>query len=85
MDFSALINPQEFTTSLALLIGILLSIVTFMGVKLRSAIIMFSLSLSVIVFLLVVMINLSFIWFWTTVLLSYITVLIASIYYFNMQ
>lgn len=85
MDFNALINPQEFTTSLALLIGILLSIVTFMGVKLRSAIIMFSLSLSAIVFLLVIMINLSFIWFWLTVLLSYITVLIASIYFFSMQ
>lgn len=80
IEFAQLIEPQALTTSLSLLVISLFTIFAYLGFRLRSAAIILFWTFDVIVFVLAILINLPFIWFWIMVILTVMVVSIASIY-----
>lgn len=80
IQFSELINPSELTMGLAVILAAIMLGTLWAGFKLRHASILFMFMVQLFVFVFSILTNLSFLWFWITVLLSGITIaMIGSI------
>lgn len=73
-EFSALIEPNQLTTDLALIIFMFFIMFAYLGFRLRNGLILFSWMLSIIVFILTFMIELPFIWFWIMIMITSIII-----------
>lgn len=78
-EFTNLLNPQEFTTSLAILVVFLFGVIGNAGIRLKSPFVLFIWTLTLIVFVLSFIANMAFIWFWIMIVVSFISIVVASI------
>lgn len=85
IEFTQLIEPQTLTTGLSLLIISLFAIFAYLGFRLRSAAILLFWTIDIIVFVLSILINLSFIWFWVMIILTVMVVSVASIFVYVVE
>ena len=74
-----LAEPSSIDFGLAILLFSLMFIISYLGVKLKSAFVMTTFSLIIVVFVLVVTINLSFIWIWIMFFVSALSISISSV------
>lgn len=80
MDLTQLLEPNQLTLSLILIIMSFIGFYGFLAVKLRNSLIYFSWMLLIIIFILTIIIDLSFIWFWLMILIGVFVILIISMY-----
>lgn len=80
IEFTQLIEPQALTTELAIIIVALIFIIGYLGFRLRHAAVLFVWAIMLSVFMLVILINLDFIWFWISALAAAVTVAFAGIF-----
>lgn len=77
-----LVDPTFFSVETVLLLGIILCAILWIGVKLRSAAILFFWSLSLSCLILTILIDLSLLWFWGIILLTIMIVPLSALYRF---
>lgn len=82
IEFVDLLDPTTLTESLAIIIMGFIFIIAFMGYKLRSPATFFFLMLDVTVLIMTFLTNLSFIWFWIMIFVSFIIIAISSIIFY---
>ncbi len=82
VEVSNLINPQEFTTSVAILIVFLFGVIINAGIRLKSPFVIFIWCLTVLTFILTFVTNIGFIWFWVMIMASIFSIVVASIVQF---
>jgi len=78
IQFNNLVQPQEFTTALAILIVFIFSSTLTAGVRLNSPFVLFNWTLMMVVFIMTFVAQIPFIWFWISVIATVISIVIAS-------
>jgi len=78
IDFTNLASPEVFDSSLAFLISILMGVISWAGVRLRSPAIFVTWALALIVLILSFITSLAFIWFWILLLLCAVIVAVSA-------
>lgn len=84
VEFTSLVQPQEFTVELALVVVFLFGMIMQAGIRLRSPFVLFVFTLTVITFILTFIGNLAFLWFWIMIVVCMITIVISSVVQFAM-
>lgn len=77
VGINELIQPESVTTAVALLIIGLLSIFYVAGLWLRSIVSLFMAMITTVVLSLTILTQLQFLWFWLSVIISSITVVLS--------
>lgn len=81
IEFDSLIDPSAFTTSVAMLIGVILILTLYASIQLRSMFGIFGFMLMIVTLVGSITVGISFLWFWITVLVeSFIIFLAATVY-----
>lgn len=74
-----ILQPNEITWTIAIFIVGILLLIVYLGVMLRSPIVLVMFSITLMIFTLIILISIPFVWFWITVMLSALIISIASI------
>lgn len=78
LEFADLANPQQLTTALAFLIVAFLTIIAYIGYRLRNPVIFVMWFLTIVVMVFTFVTTLSFMWFWIMIILDALTIAIVS-------
>ena len=78
IDFTNLASPEVFDSSLAFLISIMLGVISWAGVRLRSPAVFVMWALAGIVLILTFITSLAFVWFWILLLLCMVIVAVSA-------
>lgn len=82
IEFVDLLDPTTLTESLAIIIMGFVFIIAYLGYKFRAPEVFFFLMLDIIILILTFLTNLSFIWFWIMIAVSFIVITISSIIFY---
>ena len=78
IDFTNLVSPEVFDSSLATLISILMGTIAWAGAKFRSPAVFAVWALAFMVLILTFITSLPFVWFWIMLLLNALTVSVSA-------
>lgn len=79
-EINSLIQPTELTFSLSLFLILILFSIAYMGYKLKNAVILFTWAIDIIILMLTILINFSFIYFWSFTIIGIFTIMIVAVY-----
>jgi len=86
IEITNLTNPDTLTTGLVMLISIIVAGQAFLAFHLYNVLVFASWTLTIIVFVLIVLLGLPFLWFWIAALITTIVIMtIGGKYYVDLQ
>lgn len=78
IPFDSLVNPPYITEGIAMLVAVILIILLYASIQLRSMLGMFGFMLMIIAFIATFTVGISLLWFWLTVCIEVIILSLAA-------